>query len=58
MVCLAVWAAYSGRTTTDKILAVTLPIALFVATGFEHSVENIFMIPLGIIIADTVGAGF
>jgi formate transporter len=58
MVCLAVWAAYSGRTTTDKILAVTLPIALFVATGFEHSVANMFMLPLGILISDTAGADF
>lgn len=58
MVCLAVWAAYSGRTTTDKILAVTMPIALFVATGFEHSVANMFMIPLGILISDTASAGF
>lgn len=58
MVCLAVWAAYSGRTTTDKILAVTLPIALFVATGFEHSVANMFMIPLGLLIKDHAGADF
>lgn len=58
MVCLAVWAAYSGRTTTDKVLAVTLPIALFVATGFEHSVANMFMLPLGILISDTAGADF
>jgi formate transporter len=58
MVCLAVWAAYSGRTTTDKILAVTMPIALFVASGFEHSVANMFLVPLGILIKDTAGAGF
>ena len=58
MVCLAVWAAYSGRTTTDKILAVTMPIALFVAAGFEHSVANMFMVPLGLLIKDTAGAGF
>lgn len=58
MVCLAVWAAYSGRNTTDKVLAVTMPIALFVATGFEHSVANMFMIPLGIFVADTAGSGF
>ena len=58
MVCLAVWAAYSGRTTTDKILAVTMPIALFVATGFEHSVANMFMVPLGLLIKDTAGADF
>lgn len=58
MVCLAVWAAYSGRTTTDKILAVTMPIALFVATGFEHSVANMFMIPLAILIKDNAGSDF
>ncbi len=58
MVCLAVWAAYSGRTTTDKILAVTMPIALFVASGFEHSVANMFMIPLGIVIKDYAPASF
>ncbi|GIF20046.1 formate transporter [Actinoplanes tereljensis] len=58
MVCLAVWAAYSGRTTTDKILAVTMPVALFVATGFEHSVANMFMIPLGLLIKDHADAGF
>lgn len=58
MVCLAVWAAYSGRNTTDKVIAVTMPIALFVATGFEHSVANMFMIPLGILIADTAGPEF
>lgn len=55
MVCLAIWAAYSGRTTTDKILAVTMPIALFVAAGFEHSVANMFMIPLGLLIKDAAG---
>ncbi|KGN42653.1 formate transporter [Knoellia aerolata DSM 18566] len=58
MVCLAVWAAYSGRTTTDKLIAVTMPIALFVATGFEHSVANMFMIPLGILIKDNAGSDF
>lgn len=58
MVCLAIWAAHSGRTTTDKILAVTMPIALFVAAGFEHSVANMFMIPLGLLIKYTGGAEF
>lgn len=58
MVCLAIWAAYSGRTTVDKVVAVTMPIALFVATGFEHSVANMFMIPLGILIRNNGGDGF
>ena len=47
-----------GRTTTDKILAVTMPIALFVATGFEHCVANMFMLPLGLLIKDTAGADY
>ncbi len=58
LVCLAVWAAYSGRSTTDKVVAVTMPIALFVASGFEHSVANMFMIPLGILLKEHAGAQF
>lgn len=58
MVCLAVWAAYGGRTTTDKVMAVTMPIALFVACGFEHCVANMFMVPLGILIRQGAGPDF
>ncbi|MCK0111025.1 formate transporter FocA [Ornithinimicrobium sp. F0845] len=58
MVCLAIWAAYSGRTTVDKVVAVTMPIALFVASGFEHSVANMFMVPLGILLHSNAGQEF
>lgn len=58
MVCLAVWAAYGGRTTTDKVLAVTMPIALFVACGFEHCVANMFMVPLAILVREGAGSDF
>jgi len=58
LVCLAVWAAYAGRTVTDKIVAVTLPIALFIAAGFEHCVANMFLVPLAVLIKDTAGADF
>lgn len=50
MVCLGVWLAYAGRTIVDKIVAMTLPIVLFVASGFEHSVANMFMIPMGLLL--------
>lgn len=50
MVCLAVWLSFAGRSLTDKIVAVTLPIALFVGSGFEHSVANMFMIPFGLLL--------
>lgn len=49
LVCLAVWMAMAGVSVTDKILAVLLPITAFVAAGFEHSVANMYLIPLGII---------
>ncbi len=51
LVCLAVWLSYSARTTTDRILAVVPPIAAFVAAGFEHSVANMYFVPLGLLIA-------
>ncbi|MGY5955951.1 formate transporter FocA [Kosakonia sp. BK9b] len=50
MVCLAVWMSYSGHTLTDKVMAMLLPIGMFVASGFEHSIANMFLIPLAIII--------
>jgi formate/nitrite transporter len=48
LVCLAVWLAMAGRTVTDKILATIFPVTAFVAAGFEHSVANMYFIPLGI----------
>ncbi|WP_342324062.1 formate transporter FocA [Kosakonia sp. BYX6] len=50
MVCLAVWISYSGHTLTDKIMAMLLPIGMFVASGFEHSIANMFLLPLAVII--------
>lgn len=50
LVCLAVWLCYSAHTTTDKILAIVFPITAFVAAGFEHSVANMFFIPMGLLI--------
>jgi|SRR5690625_1253368 len=57
-VCLAVWVATAGRTVTDKVLGVAGPLALFVASGFEHSVANMFMLPMGLIIKYGAGQGF
>ena len=50
LVCLAVWLTYSARTTADKILAIIFPISAFVASGFEHSVANMFFIPMGLFV--------
>ncbi|WP_081299670.1 formate transporter FocA [Gilliamella sp. wkB112] len=50
MVCLAAWLSYAGRSLLDKMLVMVLPVAMFVASGFEHSIANMFMIPMGIVI--------
>jgi len=46
--------AQAGRTVTDKVLAIVFPIAAFVACGFEHSIANMYFIPLGIFLGGNV----
>jgi formate transporter len=50
LVCLAVWMTYSARSTIDKIAAIIFPISAFVAASFEHSVANMYFIPIGLFI--------
>ncbi len=50
LVCLAVWLAMSARTTTDRVLAVVPPVTAFVAMGFEHSIANMYLLPLAALI--------
>lgn len=50
LVCLAVYLCFSGRSVTDKILAILFPITAFVALGFEHSVANMYFIPAGLVL--------
>ncbi|MCL4561749.1 MAG: formate transporter FocA [Chloroflexi bacterium] len=58
LVCLAVWMTFSARTTTDRILAIAPPIAAFVAAGYEHSIANMYFIPIGLLIKDYAPASF
>ena len=50
LVCLAVWLTFSARSTIDKIAAILFPITAFVTAGFEHSIANMYFIPLGLLI--------
>jgi len=50
-VCLAVWLCMGARNVTDKILATVFPITAFVAGGFEHSVANMYLLPIGVALA-------
>lgn len=58
LVCLAVWLTFSTRTTTDKILAIVFPITAFVAAGFEHSVANMYFIPVALFVKSGASAEF
>jgi formate transporter len=53
LVCLAVWLAYAGRSVTDKIVALILPISAFIAAGFEHCVANMYFLPLAWLLTRT-----
>ena len=50
LVCLGIWMSYSARTTVGKMYAIVPPISAFVAAGFEHSIANIYFIPMGLFI--------
>lgn len=52
LVCLAVWMATAAKDVTGKIWAIFFPIFLFVTSGFEHSVANMYYIPAGIFAKD------
>jgi formate/nitrite transporter len=50
LVCLAVFMATAARDITGKMLACYAPIMAFVASGFEHSVANMYFIPTGLLL--------
>ena len=52
LVCLAIWLCFSARTITGKILSILFPITAFVAAGFEHSIANMYFIPMGMLMVN------
>lgn len=50
LVCLAVWMGYAAKDISGKVLAILFPIWLFVTSGFEHSIANMYYIPAGILL--------
>ncbi|MCZ7605471.1 MAG: formate transporter FocA [Planctomycetota bacterium] len=58
LVCLAVWLSFSARSAADKVLVIVPPIAAFVAAGFEHSIANMYFIPVGLFIKQFAPAEF
>lgn len=58
LVCLAVWLSFSARSAADKVLVIVPPIAAFVAAGFEHSIANMYFIPVALFIKQFAPAEF
>jgi formate transporter len=49
LVCLAVWLSFAARSITDKVFAILFPVSAFVVAGFEHSVANMYAIPVAML---------
>lgn len=49
LVCIAVWQAAGAKDTLSKIVAIWIPIWIFVSCAFDHVVANMFSVPLGIL---------
>lgn len=56
-VCLAVWLAIYGKTIGQKALACWIPVAVFVALGYEHCIANMFFIPCGMMAGADITMG-
>ena len=54
MVCLGVAMALSSTSTIGRIVGAWMPIVVFFAQGFEHSVVNMFVIPAGMLMGAKV----
>ncbi len=54
LVCLAVWLSFAAHSVSSKILAIVFPVSAFVALGFEHSIANMYLIPIAML---TGGSG-
>ena len=54
MVCLGVVMAMSSTSTIGRIAGAWMPILIFFAQGFEHSVVNMFLIPAGMMMGAKV----
>lgn len=55
LVCSAVWVSLAGRSVVDRFVAIALPVSAFVAAGFEHSVANMYLLPLAMMLQAQAG---
>jgi len=54
LVCLAVWMSLAAHSVSGKVLAIVFPVTAFVALGFEHSIANMYLLPIGMLQAGAI----
>jgi len=54
LVALAIWLALAGDDVISKMAGIYFPIMAFVASGFEHSIANMYFVPIGILLKDAI----
>lgn len=57
MVTVGAMLSFASRSTAGKVIAMWLPITIFFALGYEHSVVNMFVIPAGMALSAKISAG-
>ena len=57
LVCLAVWISWAAKGVMGKIMGILLPVATFVALGFEHCVANMYFVPKALLLKKTPALG-
>ena len=57
LVCIGVWMGFAAKDVGGKVIAIFLPIMIFVICGYEHSVANMYYIPAGIMSMNEYGIG-
>jgi formate/nitrite transporter len=50
LVCLGMWMSYAGKSVADKMAGLLLPVAAFIAAGFEHCIANMYLLPLAYVL--------
>ncbi len=54
LVALGVWFAYTAKDTIGKLFGCWFPVMLFVLCGYEHCVANMFFLPLGAMVDNSI----
>ncbi|PNW76274.1 hypothetical protein CHLRE_12g541200v5 [Chlamydomonas reinhardtii] len=57
LVCLAVWMALAANNLPGKLMGMWMPVTAFVTVGLEHSIANMWVIPIGMALGAPVSAG-